>query len=83
MVVFGGFDVNGAVNDVWVLTNASGLGGTMAWTQLSPLGNLPIGREGQTAVYDPASLRMIVFAGDAGGPDLNDTWVLTNANGTP
>src|SRR5712672_1127025 len=43
MVVFGG--CNGGclptLNDVWVLTNANGLGGTQAWIQLLPIGTPP------------------------------------------
>lgn len=72
----------GAVNDVWVLSNANGLGGTPEWTQLSPSGAPPPVREEHSAVYDPASNRMIVFGGtNPCGSPLADTWVLTNANG--
>jgi len=71
-------------NDVWVLTNANGLGGTPTWTQLSPSGTAPAPREGHTAIYDSASNRMIVFGGGNNGimnvPD--DLWALTNANGS-
>src|SRR5438270_11714668 len=49
MVVFGGSFSNcpgGCLNDVWVLTNTDGLGGTPAWTQLVPTGPLPSARTG-------------------------------------
>ena len=76
------------LTDVWVLTNANGLGGTPAWVPLSPTGGPPPGgtfpgRENTSAVYDAVTNRMIVFGGAScdpcGGHD--DVWVLTNANG--
>jgi len=83
MVVFGGQTNTGLLaNDVWVLENANGLGGTPAWTQLIPTGVPPSPRDQHTAVYDPASNRMVVFGGAiAAGGDANDVWVLENANG--
>src|SRR5579864_420247 len=80
----GGFFVNGRCNfnDAWVLTNADGLGGTPAWTQLSPA-TFPPARGAHSEVYDTANNRMIIFGGCNGGcdPILNDVWVLSNANG--
>jgi hypothetical protein len=87
MIVFGGNpnigNCFGLTNDVWVLANASGQAGTLAWTQLLPSGGPPAARGLHSAVYDPANNRMIIFAGssDACGGSLNDTWILTNANG--
>jgi hypothetical protein len=84
MIVFGGcadvycFD---PLNDTWVLTNAIGLGGTPAWTQLSPSGNLPSPRSFHNAVYDATNNRMIVYGGVGISGDVYDVWVLTNANG--
>ena len=89
MIVFGG-SVNcvGSVNDTWVIINANGLTGAPEWQQLSPGGTLPAARNSQTAVYDQAHNRMIVFGGGqdppCGGPYttmFNDTWVLSHANG--
>ena len=86
MIVFGGNpnfgSCFGAVNDVWVLTNANGLGGTAAWTQLNPIGGPPSVRDEHTAVYDAANNRMIVFGGvnPCAAPN-NDVWVLENADG--
>jgi len=79
MIVFSGESSNGSTvySDVWVLTNANGLGGTPSWTQLSPTGT-PDAIDGNTAVYDPASNKMIVFGG---GDFLNSVWTLSNANG--
>jgi hypothetical protein len=84
MTIFGGYSPFGTeLNDVWVLTNADGTGGTPAWINLSPTGVVP-GRINHGAVYDPASNRMMVFLGDTSNRFLNnnsDVWVLTNANG--
>jgi galactose oxidase-like protein/thrombospondin type 3 repeat protein len=68
-------------NDVWVLANADGLGGTPNWTQLAPSGPLPSIRVDHTAVYNPAVNQMVVFGGYVGGNRFNDVWVLSNANG--
>jgi hypothetical protein len=81
MIIFGGggFSFH---NDVWVLTNANGLGATPAWIQLSPTGTRPPGRYLTPAAYDPNTNRMIIFGGILeGGSTGNDLWVLTNANG--
>jgi len=71
----------GDSNDVWVLTNANGLGGTPAWTRLSPAGEPPSERRSGVVVYDAASRRLIVFAGNEACAKESDTWVLTNADG--
>jgi hypothetical protein len=74
-----------ATNDVWVLTNANGLGGTPSWLKLAPSGALPPPRASHSAAYDPGSNRMIVFGGQDGccaqPHSFGDVWVLTNANG--
>ncbi len=74
-----------ALNDVWVLTNANGLGGIPTWIQLFPAGGPPAGRVGHTAVYDSGTNSMITFAGNDGtfqtGGNFSDVWVLSNANG--
>ena len=84
MIVFGGYDYGFATlfNDVWVLGNADGTGGTPAWTQLSPTGTPPAAREYSTAVYAAASDSMIVFGGFDGSNYLDDVWVLGYADGT-
>jgi hypothetical protein len=84
LIVFGGGFIP-RFNGVWVLSNANGLGGTPTWTQLSPTGTLIPQRSWDANVYDPVNNRLIVFGGIGGSGDnqpyLNDTWVLTNANG--
>jgi hypothetical protein len=89
MIIFGGcmFGCTPALNDVWVLTNANGLGaGTPTWTPLPVSGTAPSPRQSHRAVYDPASNRMIVYAGQNGAGTLGsnlylEVWVLSNANG--
>jgi hypothetical protein len=86
MVVFGGVGSAGDTNDVWVLENANGLGGTPAWALLIPTSVPPSPREKHTAVFNAATNRMVVFAGFTQLPPsgyLNDVWVLTDANGVP
>ena len=75
-----------ATNSVWTLSHANGLGGAPAWTNTIADGaaGSPPKRYAQVAYYDSANNRMIVFGGGAntstGFPDLNDVWVLANAN---
>ncbi len=83
MIVFAGYTGSTIFNDVWVLSNANGSGGTARWTKLSPSGTLPVGRTQPSAVYDAINNRMIVFGGSATGSGLlGDLWVLSNANGS-
>jgi hypothetical protein len=88
MIIFGGFEgfANPVENDVWVLENANGMGGTPTWVQLSPSGTPPPARSNHTAVYNPTTNRMIIFGGNDGGGlngkiEFSDVWVLENANG--
>ena len=50
------------LNDVWVETNANGLGGTGAWSNLIPSGS-PQVRSDHSAVYDAASRTVAVING--------------------
>jgi Kelch motif len=82
MIVFGGFNPDsGLLNDVWVLTNANGQGGTPAWSQLNPTGGPPTARFAHTAVYDAANNLLIIFGGNNEVQTFDDVWVLSNANG--
>jgi hypothetical protein len=84
MIMFGGDADGGGFNDLWILLNADGTSGTPTWVQQFPT-NPPPGRSVHTAVYDPATNRMIIYGGQTAasfGTFLGDAWVLTNANGT-
>ena len=83
MTIAGGYGGGQNYNDVWVLTHANGFGGTPTWTQLNPTGQAPSATGYRAVVYDPVSNRMTVFGGwnCCSSPYVNDTTVLTNANG--
>jgi len=86
LIFFGGaLDVVGYehLNETWVLSNATSITGSSAWVQLTPAGTTPTARLGHLVAYDPTANRLIVHGGCAGNcwPMLDDTWVLTNANG--
>src|SRR5260370_22589227 len=52
------------------------------WTQLTPSGGPPPGRDEHSAILDPSSKTMVIFGGiNSPGSSLNDTWRLTNADG--
>jgi len=79
MIVYGGQDCFSTVfDDVWVLSNANGIGGAPSWTQLSTSGTQPPASEiEQSIAYDPSSNRLITF----GNGRSSGVWVLSNANG--
>jgi Galactose oxidase, central domain len=84
MTIFGGGDAAGLLGDTWVLSNANGLGGSAAWTELGPFGVFAEARAYHNSVYDPSKNAMVVFGGNtATNPvaDTNDVWVLSQANG--
>ena len=95
LIVFGGYNPTGSgeTNEVWVLMNASGTGGLPTWQQVIPNApaGLPATRQAHSAVYDPATNRLIIFGGGQTGGGafavlFQDVWVLTFANnvgGTP
>src|SRR5689334_2243033 len=68
-----------------VLLATAGGARAQTWTQQAPTGGPPPFRcYGASTVYAPASNRMILFGGRncSGSGSYNDTWVLTNADGT-
>jgi Kelch motif/Galactose oxidase, central domain len=84
MIVCGGDSGTPVDGDVWVLSYANGTGGTPTWTQLLPTGAAPVARSGHSAIYDAVNNRMTIYGGEvsiATSGLLNDSWVLTNANG--
>jgi len=97
LIIFGGYTYVQApttyvfYNDVWVLSNANGLGAAPAWTRITPTGEPPSACAGATMVYDKTSDRALLFGGSFGDSTGNttyfgDLWILehpTGANGTP
>jgi hypothetical protein len=84
MIIFGGAEGSSSpcANDVWVLTNANGNGGTPEWSQLNPSGGLPSLRAQHGAAYDPNTNTMIMYGGqDCFSTLYGDVWILSNANG--
>ena len=86
LMVFGGrTQTPSYYNDTWVLRNASKSNGTPEWRLVAP-GNapgVPVGRSLHCGGFDEQSNRMIVFGGGAFAAGyLNDTWVLTEADGS-
>lgn len=84
MIIFGGanHDPGGFMNDVWVLSNANGLGGTPVWTKLNPAGTSPAPRDCISAVYDPITDEMTIVGG-LGSTFFDDVWVLRNTRSAP
>lgn len=90
LIIFGGSSSCCMLNDVWILTNANGIGGTPAWTQLGPFSLFAEGRFSPTGVYNPKTNKMTIFGGMTAydtnsNPvivvSVNDVWVLSHANG--
>ena len=61
------------LSDVWILTNANGLGGSSTWIQRNPTGGPPPGFAEHGAFYDQASNAMVIITG-------NNDWLLQDAN---
>jgi hypothetical protein len=55
------------------------------WTELLPAGTPPDPRADSSAIYDSGGNSLVLFGGNDTGctfdPSLNDTWLLTNADG--
>jgi Galactose oxidase, central domain len=76
-LLFGGFDpgTNAYVNATWTFGNNT-------WTALH-LANSPPPRETATMAYDPNEGGVVMFGGDAGGSDFDDTWLFGPEGWTP
>jgi hypothetical protein len=74
MVVFGGYLLAGAANDVWRLT----LDRDASWNQVVPTSLPPLERFGHSAIYDPVGDQMIIFGGEDNNQTvLSDAWALS------
>ncbi|MBI2591702.1 MAG: hypothetical protein HYW34_03440 [Candidatus Brennerbacteria bacterium] len=79
LIIFGGGSFLGQFNDIWVLTNANGLGGPSKWHNSLPNGlsdSPPVPSVGvfSPAIYDSSTNRLSILY----RPD--DLWILTDAN---
>jgi hypothetical protein len=76
MIIYGGQDASGLLDDVWELS----LAGTARWTRLQPSGASPGVRYGHSMTLDAPRSRAIVFGGFKTllGP-VNETWELSLA----
>jgi hypothetical protein len=83
LIVFSPRNDTLASDEVWVLTNANGLGGTPTWIQLEPTGTAPVINGDATAVYDKTANELIVYGGCSAdcGSALAGVYVLSYANG--
>lgn len=82
MIITGGRTANGVSSDIWILTNANGLGGAPSWIPVVVEESKIPPRAGHTSVYYPSSNRMVIFSGlGKNNTVLDDIWVLENANG--
>jgi len=83
MTIFGGFYKIITLSDSWVLTFANGVGGTPAWTKLTPIGTAPsVGY--YSASYDTIADAMYIFAGSSSATKLSGddhAFILSKANG--
>lgn len=76
MVIYAG--TNGAYrNDVWTLS----LGGTPAWSEITPAGTPPTARSEHAAIFDPVHDWMVVFGETNENLTLlNEVWALSLAS---
>ena len=77
VVMFGGHDGAGMLNDTWALE----LSGSPAWSAIALGGVRPPARDLAGATYDSARDRMVMFGG-WNSQFLNDTWTLSLSNPT-
>jgi len=89
LIIFGGADENNSIKmDLWVLTNANGLGNTApTWQQLTISGTPPTARARMAGVYDDANDILIFFGGgtwrDQVGTFYDETWTITSVTTNP
>ena len=78
MIIFGGYDGNNVLNDVWKCDITTP--GSESWTQITPKGTAPLARRSHTMVYSPDNKAMYMYGGrdSASTPTFfNDLWQLS------
>ena len=82
LIAFAGQTAAGDAADVWVLTHATGAGGTPTWSRVATTDG-PSARRQATAAFDPATGRLIVHGGCSGDctSALADAWTLDLTTG--
>jgi hypothetical protein len=75
LVIFGGY--SGRTTTLWNTTWRLPMSGGGAFVPVATTGTPPSPRSGQTAIYDSARQRMIVFGGNDGTLRHNDSYALT------
>lgn len=90
LIVFGGADNTHHIKmDLWVLTNANGLGSnTPTWKNLPISGTSPSPRCSMAGAYDEATDTFIIFGGSGGISDststlYDETWTIRNVTTNP
>jgi hypothetical protein len=83
LIVHGGGDCTGSFDDLWVLTNANGMGGTPQWIQMNPPAG-PSERSTHRMVYSPVSKKALIYGGVSAtmSHGTNEVWLLRHADGT-
>src|SRR5579885_2559270 len=69
------------MNDLWILSNANGLGGPPVWSLLTPASAVPAARVTPALAYDQTRNQLFLYGGSHPEGSLGDGWTLTNANG--
>lgn len=87
LILFGGAFgyTTPCTEELWILTNASGAGGTPRWEKVAhPAGApWPAPRAEHAVAYDEASNRLMLYGGhDCVAPVFTDYWVLRDADGS-
>ena len=85
MIVYGGHAAPDGVwtNELWVLRNANGTGGTPGWTRIQPQGDSPTG---QVSAAIDVQHKIVYYLGaqeSAAGPVYNQVWALNYAPSGP
>ena len=79
VLVFGGRDSHGAMNDLWALS----LDGTPAWTQLTPAGTPPAPRWEAVGCYDATADRLVIAGGVDSTGQHPDAFEISLGDGSP